>query len=276
MVGMGLSLTVHDFGRVLRRPRPAIGGLLSILLLTPMVGLMLALVFELPEALAVGLVMIAACPGGTFSNLLSHYARGDLALSVSLTAVASLAAVFTMPFVVTTALRLFWHGEERIYLPFGDTVLRIFLLTVLPIMMGMTVARLKPALARALADPVKNLAAACIVFIFAYLLVIQGDVLLAAIRTLAFPVLTLNLVSVTIGMLIGIAARAGQRERVAITMEHAIKQEGMGIFIAGSLIGDVRMTLPLMLNSWIGVLVGVGLVIRARRRAGNPRNEHSH
>ena len=113
MLGMGLSLTLNDFSRVIRRPK-AIGiGLFNQLLLLPLIGFSIAKLLNLPPHIAIGLMILAACPGGATSNLIAHLAKGDTALSVSLTAVASLITIFLIPFIVEFSLVEF-SGTDQI------------------------------------------------------------------------------------------------------------------------------------------------------------------
>ena len=274
MFGMGLSLTVADFTRIFSKPAPVIGGLLSILLLLPLAAYFVANAFQLSSLLAIGLILVGACPGGTFSNLFTHYARGDLALSVTLTAVASFFVIFTMPLIVELALAHFLGEQREIALPALDAMRRIFMLTILPVAAGMIANRLAPEFSRKRADLVKNVAGVMIVGVFLNIMYVERETFFAAIRQIAFPVIALNLTSVACGTAIGFLTRSNVLERRTITIEHAVKQEGLGIFVALSLLGKAEMVLPLMLNSFIGLCAGASVMLFARyrnREAANAR-----
>ncbi|WP_084421596.1 bile acid:sodium symporter family protein [Henriciella litoralis] len=275
MLGMGLSLKTEDFVRFISRPAPVLGGLISLLLLLPGIAYVIAYLFGMPPVLAVGLVLVGACPGGTFSNLLTYYARGNLALSVSLTALASFFVIFTMPVIVEFALSRFLGEARTIVLPVGETMLRIMLLTILPVVIGMGISRIRPRLAQRFADPVKNFAGVLIVAVFVSIIVSERETFFAALKVTAVPVILLNLVSVLLGTVIGFVARARAPERRAVTLEHAIKQEGLGIFIALTLLNTPEMVLPLMLNSLVGLFVGSTIVGFARFQGSEPSNESS-
>jgi bile acid:Na+ symporter, BASS family len=264
MLGMGLSLTLADFLRFRRRMTPLLCALGSLLLLLPMAALTIATVFKLPPALAVGLVLVGACPGGTFSNLLTHYARGDLALSVSLTAIASICVIFTMPLIVQFALAFFLGEQRDISLPVLETMRQIFLLTICPVAAGMLINHRWAALASKCADPIKNIAGVLIIAVFLSIIFAERDSFAMAFSRAALPVVLLNLLSVFVGGCVGYFTTSRTAERRAIMLEHTIKQEGLGIFVAMSLLGMTEMALPLMLNSLVGITVGSMIVAFSR------------
>jgi bile acid:Na+ symporter, BASS family len=264
MLGMGLSLTLADFVRFRRRMTPLLGALGSLLLLLPAAALIIATLFKLPAALAVGLVLVGACPGGTFSNLLTHYARGDLALSVSLTAIASICVIFTMPLIVQFALVIFLGEQRDISLPVLETMRQIFLLTICPVVAGMVVNHRWPALASKSADPIKNIAGILIIAVFLSIIFAERDSFAMAFSRAALPVIVLNLLSVFVGGCVGYFTTSRPAERRAIMLEHTIKQEGLGIFVAMSLLGMTEMALPLLLNSLVGIAVGSMIVALSR------------
>ena len=276
MLGMGLSLTLADFVNFRRRVAPVMGGLGSLLILLPLAALAIAILFGLPPALAVGLVLVGACPGGTFSNLLTHYARGDLALSVTLTAVASICVIFTMPLIVEFALAFFLGEQREISLPMLDTMRQIFLLTICPVVAGMLIRHRWPALAGKLADPAKHIAGILIVSVFLSIIYAERESFAHAFSSVAFPVILLNLTSVFLGGLIGFFTTSRMPERRAIILEHTIKQEGLGIFIAVSLLNMTEMALPLMLNSLVGLAVGSLIVAVSRVSTKNSDIQDEH
>jgi BASS family bile acid:Na+ symporter len=266
MFALGASLTVANFLDVLRFRTALLVGIASLSLLVPAIGLFIAHSFQLDPILAVGVVMTAACPGGTFSNLLTHYARGDLALSISLTALTSLAAVITLPLYVGLALAQFVARNEAIALPFLDTVARIFSLTVVPVALGLWLHQRRPDVARRIADPLKNLAAILIVGCFLTLIVSQRAALADAARQVWAPIVCLNLAAISTGFALSMLFRLPVPRRAALTIEHAIKQEGTGIYVAITLLGLPLIALPLLMNSVCGLAFGSIFTWAARRR----------
>lgn len=151
MVGIGLTLTTDDFRREARAPKGAVVGLVAQLLLMPALGFAIAALLDLPPALAVGLVIAAACPGGTTSNLIAFLARANVALSIVLTVLASVATIVTLPVFVDLALR--WQpaaSDVAVRVPVGRTVLLLVAIVLVPVTIGMVVRRRAPERAGAL------------------------------------------------------------------------------------------------------------------------------
>ncbi|WP_331001411.1 bile acid:sodium symporter family protein [Nostoc sp. WHI] len=132
MLGMGLSLVPEDFKRITRYPKAVVIGTMCQVVLLPLIGLLIAFVVPMERALAVGLVVLAVCPGGPSSNLMTYLAKGDVALSVTLTALSSIITVFTIPILINLTLQHFLEESAAISLPIGQTMLQIFLITLLP------------------------------------------------------------------------------------------------------------------------------------------------
>lgn len=155
MLGMGLSLSSIDFKRVLLYPKAIFIGLINQLVVLPLVGFGIASLFALPPEIAIGIMILAACPGGPTSNLISHLAKGDLALSVSLTALSSLITILTIPFWVNFAMTHFMQQSQIIELNVLETIVQIFVIVVIPVALGMMIRRFWPAFAHKMAKPVR-------------------------------------------------------------------------------------------------------------------------
>lgn len=153
MAALGMTLRTDDFARLGREPRAVLFGLTGQLLLLPLVAFALASALPLSETLAVGLVLIAACPGGVTSNLLSHAARGNLALSISLTAASSMASFLTVPFLLSLAFQAFGGVGAAITLSVREMMATLFGATVVPVLLGMGLLQFRPALAERLRGP---------------------------------------------------------------------------------------------------------------------------
>lgn len=141
MFGMGSSLEVEDFKRIARRPKEILVGLTGQMVLLPALAFGLAALSSLPPYIKAGMVLIAACPGGTTANLVNYLLKGKLALSVSLTAVNSLLILITIPLLIRLGLMLFTGEDTKVTLPFGNTVLKVFLTTLLPVGIGVLFRR---------------------------------------------------------------------------------------------------------------------------------------
>ena len=153
MVTMGLTLQIRDFHLLLTSRRAVLTGLVSQLVLLPALAFLLVFLLSPPAPVAIGLILLACCPGGATSNFFTHLARGDVALSVTLTTVSGVVVVFSLPLLVNLGLIWFEDGPQPLRLPVGPTMLRIFLLILFPVMVGMTVRRYAPSFA-ARAEPI--------------------------------------------------------------------------------------------------------------------------
>ena len=139
MLGMGLSLEISDFLRITKYPKAVAVGLGSQVIILPLLGFVITLVVPMPPPIAVGLIIIALCPGGVSSNIITYLARGDMALSVTLTVCSSIITIFTLPILANLALNYFGLTAAAIALPVGTTMAQIFLITILPMVIGMVI-----------------------------------------------------------------------------------------------------------------------------------------
>ena len=143
MLGMGLSLVVDDFKRIVVYPKAILVGLTNQLILLPLIGFLIALAFPLKPEISVGIMILAACPGGPTSNLIAHLAKGDTALSVTLTSLSSFITILTIPFIINFALEYFMEEGQFIRLNVLETIMRIFAIIVIPVSIGMRIRRYK-------------------------------------------------------------------------------------------------------------------------------------
>jgi BASS family bile acid:Na+ symporter len=171
MLGMGLTLLPEDFQRITRYPKAVAVGLASQLLFLPIVGFLVASVVPMQPEIAVGLMIVAICPGGPSSNLITYFAKGDVALSVTLTALSSAITVFTIPILGNLALRYFIGQNAAIALPIPRTMLQIFIITLVPVGLGMWIRQQFPDLARRLEKVTNRLAVAILVAIITAVIV---------------------------------------------------------------------------------------------------------
>jgi bile acid:Na+ symporter, BASS family len=239
MLGLGLSLTLADFARVVRYPRPVIVGLSCQMLILPVACLLIAEGFGLPPELAVGLMLLAASPGGVTANLFSHLARGDVALNITLTAVNSVLSLFTLPIIVNLAMAHFMGDERSLPLQF-DKVAQVFAIVLVPVAIGMGLRGRWPGLARRLDRPVKGLSAAFLILVVAASIFQERNNVVTFIQQVGLAALTFNLVSMLVGYVVPRLARVERRQAIAIGMEIGIHNGTLAIAIASS---------PLLLNN---------------------------
>lgn len=271
MTAMGLSLTADDFRQVFRNKRALIFGVCSMLVVPPLIGITLALTVAPTPALAVGFVLLATTPGGMLSNLFTDMAKGDLALSMSMTLLLSMIYIIVIPFYAHFALLHFMGLEADVKVPLGSFFWDIFSITVLPAAAGFVVRALRPAFAVWAKRYVKNAATIVLFSSFGVILFDQVPVLRENLGALFWITVALNLVMVVVVMSIVRFAGFTRRENVAIGIEHLMRQEGTAIFIAVSIVGNNQMSLPMIMNTPVAlcfVLAFVAIARRTGREAG--------
>ncbi|WBB81661.1 bile acid:sodium symporter family protein [Micromonospora sp. WMMD882] len=266
MLGIGLSLTVADFRRILRYPRVVVVCLACQMVLLPAIGLGLVLAFDLRPELAVGMMLLAASPGGSTAGLYSHLFRGNVALNVSLTAVNSVLALFTLPVIVNLSVAGFVGSDTSIGLQF-DKVVQVFALVLVPIGIGMLVRARFTAFAARMERPVKILSAVVLaVMIVGALSGIKDDVL-ATLGEIIVIVLLFNLVSLAIGYLAPRLLRVGHRESVASSFEIGLHNAPLAITIGMSpaLLDNSTMAMPSVVYGTVMFFTAAGFGLVAAR-----------
>lgn len=243
MFGLGLDLTPGDFARVARQPKAAAVALACQLLVLPAICFGLVLMFRLPPILAVGMLLLAASPGGTTANLYSHLFRGDVALNISLTAINSIIAVVTLPVITNLAIAVFQPGDLAVGLQFAKT-LEVFLMVLAPVGLGMTVRALRPGFARAMDKPVRIASVVILVGVIAgavagsFDLLASNFVLLGAITSL------FCIVSLSVGYVVPRLANIARPQAVASAFEVGIHNATLAIVIAQGVLERPDMSLP--------------------------------
>lgn len=251
MLGLGLSLTLADFTRVVRFPKPVLIGLGCQILLLPLLCFLIAKGFGLAPALAVGLMLLAASPGGTSANLYSHLAHGDVALNVTLTAVNSVIAILTMPLIVNLSLAHFMEGDQAIPLQFAKVV-QVFAIVLGPVAIGMLLRRLFPGFARAMEKPVKIVSALFLLLVVVLAFVKDWQTVVDYAPLVGVAALLFNLVSLGIGYFVPRLLQLPQRQAVAIGMEIGIHNGTLAIALAlsPSLLNNPTMGIPAAIYSF--------------------------
>ena len=265
MASMGLSLTRQDFAQVFQNRRALVFGTCSMLIVPPLIGLSLALTVAPTPALAVGFVLLATTPGGMLSNLFTDMAKGDLALSMSMTLLLSMVYIFVIPFYAHFALLHFMGLRADVNVPLASFFWNIFSITVLPAATGFIVRAWKPEFAIWFKRHLKNAATVVLFTSFGFILVDQVPVLRENLGALFWITVALNVVMVAVVMTIVRFAGFTRRENIAIGIEHLMRQEGTAIFIAVSIVGNNEMSLPMIMNTPVALCVVLVFVAVARR-----------
>ena len=249
MLGMGLSLTTRDFRNIFMHPKAVILGLVSQMIVLPLFAMLVAQFSGLSDELKVGLVLIAACPGGAVSNLITHLLKGNVALSVSMTTVNSFITIFTIPAIVGIALHYFIGDSKEITLDFWATFIRVLLITVLPCVVGVIVHQQHKLFAESLEKPLKlimpiSLALMMIGSIFLEKKENVVPITFQEYLTVIIPCLILNFGGMFIGFYIAKAFGLIKKNQITIAIEVGLQNTGLAIFVATSLLHNQRMAIP--------------------------------
>lgn len=270
MLGMGLSLVPEDFKRITRYPKAVAVGIVCQQLLVPLIGLLIALVVPMQPEIAVGLIVLAVCSGGPSSNLVTYLAKGDVALSVTLTAIGSLITVFTIPLLTNLALQYFLGKSAAIALPIGSTMLQIFLITLLPTAIGMGIRHQFPDTARRLEKQMSRLAAGLLVLIIGILLVREGSKLPSFLVQVGVGVVLLNVLAMLTGFFAGKLFRLPLAQQLCIAIEVGIQNGTLAIAITAGLLNNADMAVPAAVYSLLMYLTGFGAILYGRQAIDRP------
>lgn len=270
MIGIGMTLTVRDFRQVAVYPRGLVAGTIAQIILMPLVAFALAYLFGLSPAIAVGLVIIAACPGGTTSNLFVLLARGNVALSIVLTVSASLITILTLPLFINMALQHFMGTEEHISLPVGKTIAMLLVIVLLPVAIGMLVKTRKPELARKAESVVSIFGGIVLAVLIVALLFGVRDQLWDLLRQAGPSAIVLNVAGILLGFLVGRVAGLTQRETLAVSVELGVKNSTIGLMVTLTLLESSTMSIPAAVYGVLMFPIGFLLAAYGRRVIPKP------
>jgi bile acid:Na+ symporter, BASS family len=261
MLGMGLSLVPYDFKRVVLYPKAATIGIVNQIIVLPLVGFILVWLFrmESPE-LAVGIMVLAACPGGPTSNLISHISKGDTALSITLTAISSLIAVITIPLIVNLALSLFMQQGSYIPLPVFDTIIKLTLITLLPVSIGMFIRAKAISFARKMDKPVKIVSGILLFLIIFATIITNKEIVVSSFKSVGPIALSLNILMLLVGYLSARMFRLKLAQSITISIESGIQNGTLGITIASTLLHNDIMAISPAIYSLI-MFMTAGVII---------------
>ena len=243
MLGLGLTLTLADFKRVILYPKAVFIGLVCQLLILPFICFGIAKFFHLPPELAVGLMLLAASPGGPTANLFSHLAKGDVALNITLTAVNSLISLITLPFIVNFAIDYFMGSEETITIQFKKIV-EVFLIVLIPVSIGMLLKSKSESLSQKLEKPIRSMSALFLVLIILVAVIKEKENVVTYFQQVGMAALVFNLLSMGIGYFIPRLFKINKTQSIAIGMEIGIHNGTMAIFIALNVLANSTMSIP--------------------------------
>ncbi len=266
MFGLGMTLTLTDFKRVALQPTAAFVGLGNQLILLPLLAFGLALLLPMSPELAVGLMILAVCPGGPTSNFITFLCRGDVSLSVSLTAVSSVVTVLTIPWIINLALSHFMSATEVVPLPVLNSMVTLLLITLVPVMLGMLVNHFAPGFSLKSRRWVSLGSALLFLLVLAGAIASQWKALPDFFRQAGLATLLLNVGSMTVGYLTARLFHLNAQRQLTIAIESGLQNGTLAIAIAASplLLNNPAMAIPGAIYS-LTMFVTAGLLILTTR-----------
>ncbi|KRG33052.1 bile acid:sodium symporter family protein [Psychrobacter sp. P11G3] len=261
MMGMGLSLVTNDFKRVVKYPKAVGIGLTNQLIFLPLVGFALAASMSLEPEYAVGVMLLVLCPGGTTSNLFTYLAKGDVALSVTMTAIASVITVFTIPIVLSFSLVYFMGAGSEFQLPVAKTMISLIALTILPVSIGMLIKNYKPKFADRAQVMVSRFGVIFLSFLVLFLSYVQRDIIVEALIATGPVSLILNVSTMALGYYTSKWFGLNPEQRRSITMEVGLQNSTLSMFMALTLLANYKMSLTPAIYTLIMFLTA-GIMVR--------------
>ena len=236
MMGLGLTLSIDDILRVIIMPKAVLVGLAGQLILLPAVAFGLAFALNPAPVIAIGLILLSACPGGITSNAYVFDSRGDIALSVTLTTVASLFTVVTMPLIVWMALTLFAEGSDMVSVPVANMMRSLAQLTILPIFIGMIIRKFNPGFADKMVEPVRKMAIAILIMVIVTNTYFSIDTLKQFIVQAGTVALILNITCMSMGYGLSRLAKLNTDQTISITYEVGLQNLSLALVLANTIL----------------------------------------
>jgi BASS family bile acid:Na+ symporter len=266
MLGVGLSLTTESFRNLFLFPRPLVLGLLSQIIVLPVIAFLISYFSDLSLPLKVGLIILASCPGGTTSGLLTYYFKGNVALSITFTSINSILTLFTIPFIVNLSL-LFYYGKTTlIHLSYLETIIQIFVITIIPAFIGVLIRTYRPVFALKAQRPVKVLLTIALAIVF-IILFFAGNkkggtgITTAEVLNILPYALLLNVLCMSWGFFLGLITRLGISNSYTIGIEASVHNTTLAFLVAGTLLHNPEMEKPAliyaMFSFWTAVLYSI-------------------
>lgn len=246
---MGLSLTTDDFKRVLKFPLAVFVGFLNQIILLPIIAYLLISLFNVDPTIAMGVMILSACPGGPTSNLVTFLAKGDVALSVTLTAINSLLTIVTIPLIVNFGLGQFTSIESQIQAPIIQIAASLFVIIAIPLAIGMSLKKYKPTLALKMDKPVRIFSTVILIVIIVGICLKEKDHLLEHFSNSWQIVLSLNVLTMLIGFIIAKIAKLNLKQAICICVESGNQNGTLAITIAVGILAQPAFSFPAAIYS---------------------------
>jgi len=269
MLSMGMVLKTTDFQQVAKHPKAFFVGLSSQMLLVPLLALLLLQIFKLPPLLAVGLLVLSFSPGGTTSNLFSYMAKGDVALSIALTTAASFITPFSIPLLTELALNMQMGENKDIVIPVGPTMKRLFIVTILPVVIGMTWRLFKPALADKVQPFIHRISVILFLAVIFFMIISQWDKMPEFLNQVGIIVTIMIILAMLIGYYIARLTRLGSQQAKTLSIEVGMQNGGMALIVTQGVLNNPTMSIVPVIYGLL-MLIPVIIFVTISRRETAP------
>jgi BASS family bile acid:Na+ symporter len=266
MMAMGLALTVRDLQAVFSRPKGVIGGLSAQLIVLPLLGIGLGLLYDSPPVIAAGAIILCACPGGVTSNAYTFSAKADIALSIGLTVVASMITVFTIPFLTLFALDLHLDRSEVPDLSAIDMIWGLSKFTLVPVGLGLAFRAWQPEIAKKLIEPLRVIALVALVIIAVIGTINAWDTIVSSIWTAGLLMGTINIVAMSIGYGLGNLLRLPFPQMASITFEVGVQNLSMALFVTLTFLKSSDLAVATFVYAFFMKITALSFVWYVRKR----------
>ena len=265
MFSLGLALKSSDFTRVIKQPKDFLIGAFSQIIILPLVALIIVMLWPLSPELAVGVMLIAAAPGGATSNIITSFAKGDVALSVSLTAIISLLCVITIPIIVLFSLNILMDTSTAKSISIGDIAIKMFLIVTVPVIIGMLFRKFLNSISISFEPLAKKISAVLFVLVLLGAIVAEKDNVVSYFAQAGLVTLVLNLLMMFIAFYIGKLFASGISQQKTITVECGLQNGTLAIVVATTLFDGGIYLIPAATYSLIMFFTSLIYVYFARQ-----------
>ncbi len=265
MFALGLGLTGADFLRVIKQPRDFFVGTFSQIILLPIIAFILVKLFSVSPELAIGVMIIAAAPGGVTSNILTSFARGDVALSISLTAIISLLSVITVPFIILTSLTLIEDSSLDLNISLTNMAISMFLIVTVPVIIGMIFRKFASNASMKFEPIAKKVSAVLFVIVLLGAILAEKKNIISYFAQAGLITLTLNVVMMIVAYYVAQLLASGTKQKKCITIECGLQNGTLAIFVATSIFGGGMYVIPAATYSLIMFLTSLIFIYFARK-----------
>ena len=266
MLGLGLGLSIKDFTRILKVPKDFFIGLFSQMIILPIVAFLITIIFDLNLPIAIGLMIIAAAPGGVTSNILTKFANGDVALSISLTAVTSLISIISVPFIVITAASLMGSSISK-EISMTGVALKMALVVTVPVIIGMIIRIFAENFVSSKINIINKLSGWLFVIVFATIWIEEKNNVFRYLAEAGLAVLVLNIAMMTLAYFLAKKFVSGIPQQKCITLECGLQNGTLAVFVATLIFDDISYIVPTGAYALIMYITGFIFIYILRKQS---------